>query len=115
MSLPLLRRRIDLIDLQLLRLLNRRARLALEIGRIKHHRKWPVYDVEREAAVLRHVIHANSGPLSPNAVRHVFQAILRECRRRQRPTTPRVHRPRSTVHRSPIKLSAAGSRLHAAR
>ena len=108
MSLPLLRRRIDSIDLQFLRLLNRRARLALEIGRIKHHRKWPVYDVEREAAVLRHVIHANSGPLSANAVRHVFQAILRECRRRQRSTTPRVHRP-------PIKLSAAGSRLHAAR
>ncbi|MBI4004451.1 MAG: chorismate mutase [Candidatus Omnitrophica bacterium] len=78
------RRRIDRLDARLLRLLNQRARLALEIGRIKQRRKWPVFDAYREAFVLRRVTRVNRGPLSARAIRHVFQAILSECRRRER-------------------------------
>ena len=77
------RRRIDQLDGRLLRELNERASLALEIGRIKKRKKWPVFDARREAFVLRHVMTANRGPLSASAVRHVFQAILSECRRRE--------------------------------
>lgn len=83
-KLHAVRGRIDRLDLAVLRLLNRRAALALLIGRIKKRRKWPVYDARREAAVLGHVVRANPGPLSPRAVRHIFQAILSECRRRER-------------------------------
>ena len=83
-ALVAVRRRIDRLDEQLLRLLNARAKLALEIGRLKRLGKWPVYDARREAFVLRHVAQANGGPLSPAAVRHVFQSVLTECRRRQR-------------------------------
>ncbi len=83
-KLSSVRQRIDRIDRRLLRLLNRRAQLALEIGRIKKRRKWPVFDTAREAFVLRHIETANRGPLSARAVRHVFQAILCECRRRER-------------------------------
>ncbi len=68
----------------MLKLLNARARLAQQIGRIKHRKQWPVYDAKREAFVLKHVTQSNQGPLSPAAVRHVFQSILTECRRRQR-------------------------------
>ena len=93
-SLNVVRRRIDRLDLRLLRLVNQRARLALEIGRIKKRRKWPVYDVSRETFVLRNVMTASRGPLSPRAVRHVFQAVLCECRRRERDKKPR----RKTVH-----------------
>ncbi len=78
------RSRIDRLDERILRLLNRRARMALQIGRIKHRRKWPVFDAAREASVLRHVTRANRGPLTARAVRRVFQAVLRECRRRER-------------------------------
>ena len=78
------RRHIDRLDLQLLRLLNRRARFALEIGRIKKRRKWPVFDAGREEAVLRHVAQANRGPLSGHAVQQIFQSILTQCRRRER-------------------------------
>ena len=81
--LSAVRRRIDQLDVRLLRELNERAALALEIGRIKKRKKWPVFDARREAFVLRHVIAANRGPLSANAVRHVFRAILSECRRRE--------------------------------
>ena len=82
--LAAVRRRIDRLDVQLLRLLSRRARLALVIGRIKDRKKWPVYDARREAFVLRHVAGANRGPLSGRAVRKIFQAILTQCRRRER-------------------------------
>ena len=82
--LTAVRARIDRLDEQLLGLINQRAQLALVIGRIKKRRKWPVFDARREAAVLRHVMRANPGPLSARAVRHIFQAILSECRRRER-------------------------------
>ena len=83
-KLASVRRRIDGLDLQLLRLINRRARFALEIGRIKKRKKWPVFDARREAFVLRHVTSASRGPLSAGAVRHIFRAILSGCRRRER-------------------------------
>ena len=83
-SLSSVRRRIDRLDGQLLRLVNRRAALALRIGRIKRRRKWPVFDAGREAFVLRRVTRANRGPLSARAVGRIFQAVLRECRRRER-------------------------------
>lgn len=90
-GLAAVRRQIDVLDLRLLRLINQRARFALEIGRIKKRRKWPVFDARREAFVLRHVLSVHRGPLSPRAVRHVFQAILCECRRRER-TSPKKKR-----------------------
>ena len=83
-QLDSIRRRIDAIDERLLRLLNDRARFALDIGRIKDKQKWPVFDHKREVFVLRHVMRSSRGPLSPSAVHHIFQAILCECRRRQR-------------------------------
>ena len=86
------RRQIDRLDEQLLRLVNRRARLALEIGRIKQRRKWPVFDAAREAAVLRHMAQTNHGPLSAAAVKHIFLAVLSECRRRERSSKKRKAR-----------------------
>ena len=94
-SLASIRRRIDRLDERLLRALNERAMWALAIGRIKKRRKWPVYSAKREAFVLRHVMQANGGPLSARAVKHVFQAILCECRRRER-SQKRARQ--STVH-----------------
>ena len=82
--LQAVRRQIDRLDEQLLRLVSRRARLALEIGRIKKRRKWPVFDPVREASVLRHVAKLNGGPLTAAAVKHIFLAVLSECRRRER-------------------------------
>ena len=86
-KLSVVRGRIDRVDLQLLRLVNQRAALALLIGRIKKRRRWPVFDAEREAFVLRHIMRANRGPLSAGAVQRIFHAVLRECRRRERAVT----------------------------
>ena len=90
-NLSSVRRRIDRLDLALLRLITQRAAFALAIGRIKRRKKWPVFDAKREAFVLSHVTRNNRGPLSERAVRHVFQAILSECRRRERSSSRRPH------------------------
>jgi chorismate mutase/prephenate dehydratase len=71
-----LRKRIDRIDDQLLRLLNRRAALALEIAARKARTNAPVYAPGREKGVLERVMHANGGPLRPDDVRTIFTDII---------------------------------------
>jgi chorismate mutase len=78
------RKRIDLIDAQLMGLLNSRSACAVEIGRIKRTVGLPVYSPEREAAVLERVGRDNPGPLDPMAVRRVFERIIDEGRRLER-------------------------------
>ncbi len=88
-TLAAVRQQIDRLDEQLLQLVSARAALALQIGRIKKRKKWPVFDAAREAFVLSHVTRHNPGPLSARAIRHIFQAILSECRRRERTSKKR--------------------------
>jgi chorismate mutase len=78
------RRRIDLIDEQLMRLLNSRSACAVEVGRIKRTLGLPVYNPEREAAILDRVMRENPGPLDPTAVKRVFERIIDESRRLER-------------------------------
>ena len=78
------RRRIDAIDEQLMRLLNSRSACAVEIGRLKRGLGLPVYSPEREAAILERVMRDNPGPLTPTAVRRVFERIIDESRRLER-------------------------------
>ena len=82
-----LRRRIDVIDDQLLRLLNVRVACALEIGRLKHDAGVPIYDPEREKKVLALVREGAtklSGPLEAEAVVRIFERIIDEARRAER-------------------------------
>jgi len=79
--LPSLRKQIDRLDRQLLRLLNQRAALALRVGRAKREDQLPVFDPVREQRILRLMVRTNRGPLSPGAIRTVFQEILRQSRR----------------------------------
>jgi chorismate mutase len=82
-----LRRRIDVVDDQLLRLLNVRVACALEIGRLKHDAGLPIYDPEREKQVLAMVRDAATklaGPLEAEAVVRIFERIIDEARRAER-------------------------------
>jgi chorismate mutase len=78
------RRRIDLIDTQLMRLLNSRSACAVEVGRVKAALGLPIYSPEREAEILDRVMRENPGPLDPTAVRRVFERIIDESRRLER-------------------------------
>lgn len=75
-----LREEIDRIDGELLALLNRRARAALEIGRAKRARNEPIHVPEREQAVLERLLGENAGPLDPAAVSDIFATIMRHIR-----------------------------------
>jgi chorismate mutase len=79
-----LRRRIDLLDDHLVRLLNARAACALEIGRLKRQRGMDIYQPARELEVLTHVAAVNTGPLDTPALRRLFERIIDEARRLER-------------------------------
>jgi chorismate mutase len=78
-----LRERIDVIDEQLVALLNSRAACAIEIGRLKRERGLPLYQPDRETAVVRHAraITTNlGGPLTEEAIGRLFERIIDEAR-----------------------------------
>ena len=79
-----LRKRIDLLDESLVRLLNARAACALEIGRLKRDMGVPIYQPEREAEVLRNVQSLNTGPLDQAAIKRLFERIIDEARHLER-------------------------------
>lgn len=74
------RRRIDEIDRELVELLNKRSRCALEIGRLKRAARLPLYQPEREREILEKAQGANTGPLPDTAIRRLFERILDEAR-----------------------------------
>jgi chorismate mutase len=79
-----LRRRIDALDEQLVRLLSDRAACALEVGREKQLAGLDIYQPHREAEVLAHVQRINAGPLDDGAMRRLFERIIDEARRLER-------------------------------
>ena len=80
-TLQQLRKRIDLVDRRVLRLLNQRAVLALRVGRLKKRHGRSLFDPRRERAILRRLTVANLGPLPAPAVRAIYREILTQVRR----------------------------------
>ncbi|HYK05339.1 MAG TPA: chorismate mutase [Thermoanaerobaculia bacterium] len=83
-ELKRLRDAIDRVDEVLVKLLNQRAKYAVEIGEIKGHLALPVYSPEREKEVLQHVESTSEGPLDDPAIRRLFERIIDESRRVER-------------------------------
>ena len=71
-----LRRDIDGIDDEILRLINRRAGFAHRIGEIKQGN---LYRPEREAQVLARIVAANPGPLPAQAAQRIFRELMSAC------------------------------------
>lgn len=89
------RAEIDRIDVEIVRLLGERSRLAIDIGRLKRGRQLPLYDPDREEAVIAAVTACNPGPLDSAAVRRLFERIIDESRRLERETIEREEPPGS--------------------
>ena len=79
-----LRRQIDAIDEQLVRLFNARASCALAVGQEKKRAGLEIYQPTREADVLAHVQSLNAGPLDDGAVKRLFERVIDEARRLER-------------------------------
>src|SRR5215475_8260607 len=79
-----LRTQIDKLDLQILKLVNERARLAAEIGKVKNDHGAEVFSPAREEEVLQNVLEANKGPLDEGTIRAVYREIMSGARALQK-------------------------------
>jgi len=80
-----LREDMDRVDEVLVRLLNERARVACEIGRLKKGRGMGIYQPGGEKRVLGHGRGvAVEGPLGSDAIARLFERIIDEARRLER-------------------------------
>ncbi len=75
---------IDETDIQIVRLLNMRAKYAIEIGHVKRSLDMPVYVPSREVQVLENVTANNPGPLGNEAITRLYERIIDESRRLER-------------------------------
>lgn len=75
-----LRDQIDSIDKQILELLNRRAKIAQEVGHVKNKVNAPIYRPDREAIVLRGIAERNPGPLDSKDLQTIYREIMSACR-----------------------------------
>lgn len=75
-DLRLLRKEIDKLDEQIVERLNKRAKLSLEIGKIKQHRRVSAYAPDREQEVYKRVLSHNKGPLSNQSLQAIYREIM---------------------------------------
>lgn len=75
-ALKRLRARIDELDRRLVRLLNERSSLVVEVGRQKRDKGIPIYAPHREAEVLDNVLKANRGPLPNRAIEGIYRELM---------------------------------------
>jgi chorismate mutase/prephenate dehydratase len=64
------------MDERLVQLLNERAKLVVDVGRVKRGTGVPIYAPHREQAVLARVLELNQGPLPGRTVEAVFREIM---------------------------------------
>ena len=76
MSLEELRNQIDLLDKQLIKLLNERARVVIEVGRLKTQTGKPIYAPDREKEVLAKITAANEGPLPNRCLVAIWRELM---------------------------------------
>ena len=76
MSLDELRQKIDQVDLQLVKLLNERARVVIEIGKHKNKTAKPVYAPDREKEVFEKIAKANEGPLPDRCLTAIWRELM---------------------------------------
>jgi len=75
-NLDPIRNQIDLIDLELLDLLSRRADLVHQVGLIKKRDGLQIYAPEREEALLRKLVEMNRGRMPERSIRAIYREIM---------------------------------------
>ena len=71
-----LRQKIDGLNLEILRLLSERGRLASEIGRMQTNAGLSQYDPKRELDMLKALTNANNGPFDDATIKSLFKNIF---------------------------------------
>lgn len=74
------REQIDDIDSELLRLLNRRMELAIEVGRVKASRGLPLFHPGRERIISQRLSKLNPGPLPEESLYSIYREVFAASR-----------------------------------
>ncbi len=78
-ELQTLRKEIDKIDEELTLLLNKRGKVALNIGKIKSSNNETYYNPGRESEVFGNIKKHNKGPLKDEHLQNIFKEIISAC------------------------------------
>lgn len=76
-NLDQLRLRVDELNIQLLHLINERATVVKEIGKVKDKQGVYKYDPVREREMLNKILEENNGPFDDKVIEHVFKEIFK--------------------------------------
>ena len=86
-SLKELRDKLKNRDEKIVKLLNERARISLEIGKIKKSQSLNIYDPSQENRVYRYLNEINEGPLMGESLKEIFTEILSASKALQAPVS----------------------------
>ena len=75
-ELDRLRKEIDSINEDILQLLNKRAALAIEVGKVKKEARSDFHVLDREHKIFQKLVKLNKGPFPNSAIRPVFREII---------------------------------------
>lgn len=70
------RERIDACDAEIVRLINERLKICLEVGKYKSARGIAVKDAAREREVIARVLEAAAGPCPPEALDRIYRILI---------------------------------------
>ncbi|MDD5428259.1 MAG: prephenate dehydratase [Candidatus Omnitrophica bacterium] len=108
MQINKLRKTVDSIDSQVLKLLNERAKVILGIGKLKAKANKAIYVPEREKEVYKKLIAKNPGPLPADALKAIFREIMSSSFALERPLAIAYLGPECTfTHLAAIKKFGA--------
>ena len=79
-----IRAQIDKLDLQIVKLINERANLAVQLGKLKAEQGGEIFLPAREEEVFKNAIDSSKGPLEDVTIRAVFREIISGARALQR-------------------------------
>ncbi|MBI5206855.1 MAG: chorismate mutase [Candidatus Firestonebacteria bacterium] len=85
MGLEKLRKNIDKIDSEIIKLLNLRINYASQIGKIKKKKDMEFYVPSREQAIFESLKRENKGPFPDAALKSIYKEILSATRSIQHP------------------------------
>jgi len=72
------RAKIDALDARIVALLNERAEIVRDVGRIKKQSGTAAADPKRAEQVLQRIVSANHGPLPNENLRRIYETIVNE-------------------------------------
>ena len=76
-SLESLRKQIDTINVQILKLLNERTEIVESIGNEKQKLGLKVHDPIREQQIIQKLCDVNQGPMTEQMVKEIFEIIFK--------------------------------------